>query len=77
LIHNEAIINYKVTAKIPAFTTEQMKDRLMTKEIGIELIPMMENTGRGLAKLARRFTGGILLGKSIIVLCGTGNNGGR
>jgi len=29
-----------------------------------------------LAELARRLTGGRVLGKSIIVLCGTGNNGG-
>jgi hypothetical protein len=53
LIHNEAIISYKVPAKIPAFTTEQLKDRLMAKEIGSELIPRMGNAGHSLAKLAR------------------------
>jgi NAD(P)H-hydrate epimerase len=68
----------KVSAKIPALTTEQMKevDSLMVKEFGIELIQMMENAGRNLAELARRLSGGSILGKSIVVLCGTGNNGG-
>lgn len=68
----------KVSAKIPALSTRQMKevDRLMVKEFGIGLIQMMENAGRSLAALARRLGGGTVLGKSIIVLCGTGNNGG-
>ncbi|HEX9840676.1 MAG TPA: NAD(P)H-hydrate epimerase [Anaerolineales bacterium] len=71
-------MNDKVSAKIPALSTEQMKevDRLMVQQFGIELIQMMENAGRSLAELARRLTGGRVLGKSIIVLCGTGNNGG-
>jgi NAD(P)H-hydrate epimerase len=71
-------MNDKVSAKIPALSTEQIKevDRLMVQQFGIELIQMMENAGRSLAELARRLTGGRVLGKSIIVLCGTGNNGG-
>jgi NAD(P)H-hydrate epimerase len=71
-------MNDKVSAKIHALTTEQMKevDRLMVKEFGIRLIQMMENAGRNLAELARRLSSGSVLGKSIIVLCGTGNNGG-
>ena len=68
----------KPLPKIPALSTEQMKivDRLMVEEFGIELIQMMENAGCNLAELARRLSGGSVLGKSIIVLCGTGNNGG-
>jgi NAD(P)H-hydrate epimerase len=73
-------MRYKVLAEmeIPALSTEQMKevDRLMVEEFGIGLIQMMENAGRNLAELARRFSGGTVLGKSIIVLCGPGNNGG-
>ncbi|MCI0552762.1 MAG: NAD(P)H-hydrate epimerase [Anaerolineae bacterium] len=64
--------------KIPALTTEQMRevDHLMVNEFGITLIQMMENAGRSLAELARRLNSGNVLGKSIIALCGTGNNGG-
>jgi NAD(P)H-hydrate epimerase len=71
-------MNDKVSAKIPALTTEQMKevDRLMIQQFGIGLIQMMENAGHRLAELARRLSGGNVVGKSMIVLCGTGNNGG-
>ncbi|MGE5252267.1 MAG: NAD(P)H-hydrate epimerase [Bacteroidota bacterium] len=68
----------KLPANIPALTTDQMKevDRLMVEEYRIELDQMMENAGRNLAELARRISGGSAGGKSITVLCGTGNNGG-
>lgn len=51
-------------------------DRLMVEEFGIELIQMMENAGRDLAELARRFFHGTVRGRSIVVMCGIGNNGG-
>lgn len=52
-------------------------DRLMTEEYHIELIQMMENAGRCLAILVKeRFLDGDVLGKSIVVLAGTGGNGG-
>lgn len=62
---------------LPALTTEQMieVDRLMIEEWGITLIQMMENAGRNLAELAKRLLQD-LNGKKIVVLCGTGNNGG-
>lgn len=62
---------------LPALTTEQMieVDRLMIEEWGIGLIQMMENAGRNLAELARRLLQD-LSEKKIVVLCGTGNNGG-
>lgn len=64
---------------VPYLTTEQMVevDRAMIEDVGIELIQMMENAGRCLAHLARaRFLGGDPRGKGVVVLAGTGGNGG-
>ena len=62
---------------LPALSTPQMieVDRLMIEKYRITLIQMMENAGRGLAEQARR-TLGELNARRIVVLCGTGNNGG-
>jgi len=59
-------------------TTAQMVevDRLMIEEWHINLIQMMENAGRNLAELVKRYLGGSISGKHIVVLSGTGNNGG-
>jgi NAD(P)H-hydrate epimerase len=65
--------------EIPYLTTEQMieVDRAMIEDFGIELVQMMENAGRALAHLARaRFLGGDPRGKRVIVMAGTGGNGG-
>jgi NAD(P)H-hydrate epimerase len=52
-------------------------DRAMIEDYGIDLVRMMENAGRNLAHLARaRFLGGDPRGKRIVVLAGTGGNGG-
>lgn len=52
-------------------------DRLMIEEYSIELIQMMENAGRNLAHLAREmFFDGDPAGKRVIVLAGSGGNGG-
>jgi NAD(P)H-hydrate epimerase len=52
-------------------------DRLMMNEYGIELIQMMENAGRCLAILTKdRFFNGNVEGKNIVILVGTGGNGG-
>ena len=51
-------------------------DRLMIEEFGITLTRMMENAGRSLAELARRLAPGPIVGKRIVVVCGTGGNGG-
>ena len=67
------------TKAVPRLTTEQMieVDRLMIEEYHIELIQMMENAGRCLAILAaERFLNREFTGKDIIVLAGTGGNGG-
>jgi NAD(P)H-hydrate epimerase len=52
-------------------------DRAMMHDYKIELIQMMENAGRNLAHLAReRFFNGDPRGKKVVVLAGTGGNGG-
>jgi NAD(P)H-hydrate epimerase len=52
-------------------------DRAMIEDYRILLIQMMENAGRGLARVARdRFLGGDPRGKTVLVLAGTGGNGG-
>lgn len=64
---------------LPTLTTAQMieVDRAMIEDYHIELLQMMENAGRALAHLARsRFLGGNPRGKTVIVLAGTGGNGG-
>ncbi len=49
----------------------------MVEDAHIELIQMMENAGRNLAHLARiRFFDGNPQGKHVVVLAGTGGNGG-
>ena len=67
------------TGEVPYLTTEQMieVDRAMMEDFKIELIQMMENAGRNLAHLAReRFFEGDARGKRVVVLAGTGGNGG-
>lgn len=64
---------------IPFITTEEMRrvDDLMVDVYSIALIQMMENAGRCLADLARdRFLDGDPRGRRVIVLAGTGGNGG-
>ncbi len=66
-------------SSLPHLTTQQMieVDRAMIEDYGIELLQMMENAGRGLARLAAtRFLGDSLHGKNVIVLAGRGGNGG-
>jgi len=69
----------KYNGKIPQLTTPQMieVDRLMMDDYHIDLIQMMENAGRCLAILAiDRFLKKDLNKKRVIVLAGTGGNGG-
>lgn len=64
---------------VPTITTEQMieVDRAMIEDYGIKLEQMMENAGLNLARLARsRFLGGNPMGRRVLVLVGTGGNGG-
>lgn len=67
------------TGDIPYLTTDQMRevDRAMIEDYHIELIQMMENAGRNLAHLARnRFLDGQPTDKQVVILAGTGGNGG-
>jgi NAD(P)H-hydrate epimerase len=64
---------------IPFVTAAQMRevDRLMVEVYGIQLIQMMENAGRHLAELAvDRYLGKDPLQNRVIVLVGSGGNGG-
>ena len=64
---------------IPFVSTDQMRevDRAMVEDYGIALVQMMENAGRELANLARsRFLDGAPIGRKVIILCGSGGNGG-
>ena len=66
-------------ADVTNLTTEQMSevDRAMMEDYRIELVQMMENAGRNLAHLARvRFFSGDPRGTNVVVLAGSGGNGG-
>lgn len=65
--------------KIPYLTTDQMRevDRAAVEDFQLSLIQMMENAGRNLAVLARRrFLEGDPRDKKVVILAGTGGNGG-
>lgn len=66
-------------ADVPYLTTDQMieVDRAMMEDYRIDLVRMMENAGRNQAHLAReRFLGGDPRARRVVVLAGTGGNGG-
>lgn len=51
-------------------------DRLTTEEYGIPSIVLMENAAHAVVRVIADKLGGSVKGKSILVLCGEGNNGG-
>ncbi len=51
-------------------------DRLTTERYGIPSIILMENAAHAVARVITEKLGGSVKGKSILVLCGKGNNGG-
>ena len=63
---------------VPAITTEQMRevDRVAVDEVGPNLYQMMENAGRNLASLCVELLGQDWHRAPIVVLAGTGGNGG-
>ena len=64
---------------VPTVSAEQMRevDRLMEEQYGVALLQMMENAGRNLAHLARRrYFDGDARNRQILVLAGSGGNGG-
>jgi NAD(P)H-hydrate epimerase len=63
----------------PVVTAEQMAavDRAMSGELSIDLRQIMETAGQAVARAARRrLLSGDPRGKRVIVLCGSGGNGG-
>jgi NAD(P)H-hydrate epimerase len=64
--------------EVPAITTAQMRevDRVAIEEVGPNLFQMMENAGRNLALMAIGTLGVQWLHAPIVVLAGTGGNGG-
>lgn len=59
-------------------TAEQMRevDRLTTERYGIPSVILMENAAHAVARVITEKLGGSVKGKSILILCGKGNNGG-
>ena len=59
-------------------TTAEMRevDRLTTERYGIPSIILMENAAHAVARVITKKLDGSVKGKSILVLCGKGNNGG-
>src|SRR5687767_4136810 len=59
-------------------TAAQMRevDRLTTERYGIPSIILMENAAHAVARVVTEKLGGSVKGKSILILCGKGNNGG-
>ena len=64
--------------RVPAITTSQMRevDRVAIDEVGPNLFQMMENAGRNLALSAIDLLGDLWTDTPIVVLAGTGGNGG-
>ena len=64
--------------QVPAVTAEQMRevDRFAIEEVGPNLYQMMENAGRSLALTVLDTMGGVGARKPVVVLAGTGGNGG-
>lgn len=59
-------------------TAAEMRDvdRLTTEKFGIPSIILMENAAHAVARVITEKLGGTVKGKSIIILCGKGSNGG-
>lgn len=59
-------------------TAEEMRevDRLTTEKYGIPSIILMENAAHATARIITEKLGGSVKGKSFLILCGKGNNGG-
>ena len=63
----------------PVLTAAQMArvDRIMADELGLDVLQVMELAGRAVAAFAReRFLGGDPRGRRVLVLAGSGGNGG-
>ena len=63
---------------IPTATAEQMArvDRIMMDELGVDVLQLMEAAGLAVAEAARRQMGNDVAGKRVLLLAGSGGNGG-
>lgn len=63
---------------VPAATAAQMArvDEIMMDELGVDVLQLMEAAGLAVAEAARRQLGGDVAGKRLLVLAGSGGNGG-
>lgn len=64
---------------LPALTPDQMSqvDQIMTGEIGVDVLQLMELAGQAVAAWAReRFLGTGVRDRNVLVLAGSGGNGG-
>ena len=63
---------------VPTVTAEQMRrvDEVAVQEFGIDLLQMMENAGRNLARHAMDMLGSETSKASILIAAGAGGNGG-
>lgn len=68
----------KIDLMQKVLTAEQMRevDRLTTERYGIPSIVLMENAAHAVERVITEKLGGSVKGKSILILCGKGNNGG-
>ncbi len=59
-------------------TAEEMRcvDRITTERFGIPSIDLMENAAKAVTREIERLLDGAVRGRSILVVCGKGNNGG-
>lgn len=64
--------------RVPAVTAQQMRevDRVAVEEMGPNLHQMMENAGRSLASVCMTELGEGWAGRPVVVIAGTGGNGG-
>jgi NAD(P)H-hydrate epimerase len=65
-------------SSVPTVSAAQMAevDRIVVQERALLLVQMMENAGRALATLTRQVLGGDVAGRRVLVLAGSGGNGG-
>lgn len=77
-MHPRKYFRTETGTEVPALTSEQMRevDRIAMEETGPNLYQMMENAGRTLASLAIDLLTERWKGAKIVVLAGSGGNGG-
>jgi NAD(P)H-hydrate epimerase len=63
---------------VPAATAAQMArvDEILMDELGVEVLQLMETAGLAVAEASRRQLGGDVAGRRVLLLAGSGGNGG-